>query len=117
MASAERFAASATSTASGAAVVATRFTVDPEIDAGVPQAARYSATIMTGTSFLTTRYNADPRRLSRLAEWSDRARPHLGGEPSLERRQPAGVAERALDVDLRHALSPVVAEIGVVERP
>src|SRR5438105_4037365 len=29
--------------------------------------------------------------------------------------QPAGVAQRSLDVDLRHALPPVVAEVGVVE--
>jgi len=39
-ASGECFAPSATSAALGAAAIVTLFTLDPEIDAGVPQAAR-----------------------------------------------------------------------------
>jgi hypothetical protein len=68
VASVERFAASATSTASGAATITSRVPIDPAIDEDAPQAARHTAASMTRTNLFTTGYNAGLRRLSRLAK-------------------------------------------------
>jgi hypothetical protein len=62
-----RIAPSATSTALGPAAVDTLLTLDPEIDEGAPQAAKYRLAIKTAPNFFTMRYNAGARRLSRAA--------------------------------------------------
>jgi len=41
--------------------------LDPEVDAGAPQAARYRAAPMHATTFFTAGYNAGLPQLSRLA--------------------------------------------------
>ncbi len=63
----EALAPSTTSRGSGLVTVATLFMVDPEIDEGAPQAARYMAAIMMAATFHITSYNAGARHLSRLA--------------------------------------------------
>ena len=65
VASVEGFAASATSTALGAATTVSPLTIDPDIDEDAPQAARQMAASMTRTNVFTTGYNAGLRRLSR----------------------------------------------------
>jgi len=62
----DRDATAASSTALDPATV-TLVPLDPEVDAGAPQAARYRAAAMQATTFFTAGYNAGLPHLSRLA--------------------------------------------------
>jgi len=63
----DRDALPANSTALDPAPVVTLVALDPEVDAGAPQAARYRAAPMHATTFFTAGYNAGLPHLSRLA--------------------------------------------------
>jgi len=63
----DRDAPPANSTALDPAPVVTLVALDPEVDAGAPQAARYRAAPMHATTFFTAGYNAGLPHLSRLA--------------------------------------------------
>ena len=63
----DRDAPPASSTALDPATVVTLVPLDPEVDAGAPQAARYRAAAMHATTFFTAGYNAGLPHVSRLA--------------------------------------------------
>ena len=88
----ECLAPSATSAALGAATIATLFTLDPEIDAGAPQAVRKSAAAIAATIFFTVvitpavaASHGSPRRQIALAFTWAVSRPPRGASPHASR--------------------------------
>src|SRR5947209_4292619 len=90
---------------------------EADIDAGPPQAASSaldSSTIGSFFIFLCKRLAGLILTVGHAA-LTDR-RLDLGAESPSKRIEPAGIAQGALDVDLAHALTPVVAQVRIVQR-
>jgi hypothetical protein len=92
VAAGECFGSSATWAALGRATVVTLFTLDPEIDAGAPQAARHRAAAMAAMSFFTVvitptiaASHGSPRRQIALALTWAVSRPSSGASPHASR--------------------------------